>query len=109
MLEQLLATLTIPTETRLLANYPNPFNPETWIPYQLSEPAGVTLHIYSVGGALVRTLALGHQSAGMYHNRSRAAYWDGRNEQGERVASGVYFYTLSAADFTATRKMLIKK
>ncbi|RKU22597.1 hypothetical protein C6500_03595 [Candidatus Poribacteria bacterium] len=109
VLEQLLATLTIPTETRLLANYPNPFNPETWIPYQLSEPAGVTLHIYSVGGALVRTLALGHQSAGMYHNRSRAAYWDGRNEQGERVASGVYFYTLSAADFTATRKMLIKK
>ena len=109
VLEQLLATLAIPTETRLLANYPNPFNPETWIPYQLSEPAEVTLRIYFMDGTLVRTLALGHRSVGTYHGKSRAAYWDGRNEQGERVASGVYFYTLSAGDFTATRKMLIKK
>ncbi len=109
VLEQLLVTLAIPTETRLLANYPNPFNPETWIPYQLSEPAEVTLHIYAVDGALVRTLVLGHQPAGVYHSKSRAAYWDGRNKQGERVTSGVYFYTLSAGDFTATRKMLIKK
>ena len=109
VLERLLATLAIPTETRLLANYPNPFNPETWIPYQLSKSAKVTLHIYSVDGILVRTLALGHQPAGMYHNKSRAAYWDGRNEHRERVASGVYFYTLSAGDFTATRKMLIRK
>ena len=108
-LEQLLTILTIPTETRLLANYPNPFNPETWIPYQLSEPAEVTLHIYSMDGTLVRTLALGYRSAGRYHSKNGAAYWDGRNEQGERTASGVYFYTLSAGDFTATRKMLIRK
>ena len=93
----------------MLPSYPNPFNPETWIPYQLSKPAEVTLHIYSVKGALVRTLALGHQPAGMYHSKSRAAYWDGRNEQGERVASGIYFYTLTAGDFTATRRMLIRK
>ena len=93
----------------LLANYPNPFNPETWIPYQLSEPADVSVSIYSVNGHLIRTLALGHQAAGVYRNRSRAAYWDGRNELGERVASGLYFYTLTAGDFTATRKMLIRK
>ena len=108
VLEQLLALL-LPKETVLLANYPNPFNPETWIPYQLAKPTEVALHIYSVDGALVRTLALGHQPTGMYHSKSRAAYWDGRNEQGERVASGIYFYTLSAGDFTATRKMLITK
>ena len=99
----------VPDENSLLVNYPNPFNPETWIPYQLAKPAEVTLHIYSVNGALVRTLALGHQPVGVYHNKSRAAYWDGRNEQGERVASGIYFYTLSAGEFTATRKMLIRK
>lgn len=107
--EQLLATIAIPTETRIFANYPNPFNPETWIPYQLSDPAEVTLHISSVDGTLVRTLALGHRAAGTYHSKSHAAYWDGRNEHGERVASGVYFYTLSAGDFTATRKMFIRK
>ena len=109
ILEELLSTLVLPTETRLLANYPNPFNPETWIPYQLSEPAVVTLHIYSANGTLVRTLALGYQPTGMYHSKSRAAYWDGRNEHGEPVASGVYFYNLLAGDFTATRKMLIQK
>ncbi len=97
------------TETVLLANYPNPFNPETWIPYQLSKPADVTLTIYSVDGQIVRRLALGHQPAGMYQTRSRAAYWDGRNALGEPVASGVYFYTFTAGDFTATRKMLIQK
>ena len=107
-LERLLA-LFVPENTALLHNYPNPFNPETWIPYQLSEPAEVTLYIYAVNGALVRTLALGYQPAGMYRIRSRAAYWDGRNAQGERVASGVYFYTLFAGDFTATRKMLVRK
>ena len=109
VLEHLLSTLATPTETRLSANYPNPFNPETWIPYQLSEPVEVTLRIYFMDGTLVRTLAFGPQSAGTYHSKSLAAYWDGRNEQGERVASGVYFYTLSAGDFTATRKMLIRK
>ena len=107
-LEQLLVTLT-PKDTALLANYPNPFNPETWIPYQLAKEADVTLHIYAVNGQLVRTLTLGHQPAGMYQNRSRAAYWDGRNALGEPVASDVYFYTLTAGDFTATRKMLIRK
>ena len=107
-LEQLLAVLT-PKETVLLANYPNPFNPETWIPYQLDKPAEVTISIYAVDGQVVRRLALGHQPAGMYQNRSRAAYWDGRNEFGEPVASGIYFYTLTAGEFTATRKMLIRK
>ena len=100
----------MPKATAFLANYPNPFNPETWIPYQLAKPADVTLTIYSVEGALVRTLALGDITpAGIYHNRSRAAYWDGRNAIGEPVASGVYFYTLTAGEFTATRKMLIRK
>ena len=107
-LERLLALMT-PSETQLLANYPNPFNPETWIPYQLSEPAEVTLRIYTMGGTLVRMLNLGHQPAGLYHQRSRAACWDGKNELGESVASGVYFYTLIVGDFTATRKMLIMK
>ena len=105
-------------ETQLYPNYPNPFNPETWIPYQLSKHADVTLCIYSVNGTVVRTLALGHQPPGIYHSKSRAAYWDGKNDVGEPVASGIYFYTLStestrdsvtAGEFTATRKMLIRK
>ena len=107
-LRQLVA-MAQPDETRLLSNYPNPFNPETWIPYQLSEPAEVTLRLYSAKGELVRTLGLGYQPVGIYHSKSRAAYWDGRNAQGEQVATGIYFYTLSANDFTATRKMLILK
>ena len=107
-LEQLLLTLT-PKETALLANYPNPFNPETWIPYQLANTADVTLHIYAVDGTLVRTLSLGHRATGIYQSRNRAAYWDGKNEVGEPVASGIYFYTLTAENFTATRKMLIRK
>ena len=107
-LQNLLASL-IPEETALLANYPNPFNPETWIPYQLAEAAEVTLTIYDMNGQSVRRLAVGHQAAGMYQSRSRAAYWDGRNQLGESVASGLYFYTLTAGDFTATRRMLILK
>ena len=107
-LEQLLLALT-PQETALLANYPNPFNPETWIPYQLAAPADVTLRIHAVDGSLVRTLSLGHKAVGIYQTRSRAAYWDGKNEVGEPVASGLYFYTLTAGDFTATQKMLIRK
>ena len=98
-----------PKETTLLPNYPNPFNPETWIPYQLSKAADVTVTIYASDGSVVQTLALGHQAAGMYKNRNQAAYWDGKNEMGESVASGVYFYTLIAGDFSATRKMLILK
>ena len=107
-LESLLATL-IPQETALHANYPNPFNPETWIAYQLAAPAEVTLTIYDMRGGTVRRLEVGHQAAGMYRSRSRAAYWDGRNGRGEPVASGLYFYTLRAGEFAATRKMLIRK
>ena len=99
----------IPEETALLPNYPNPFNPETWIPYQLATPADVSIAIYAADGKLVRTLDLGPQPVGLYESRSRAAYWDGKNALGEPVASGVYFYTLTAGEFTATRKMLIRK
>ena len=108
ILKQLLASLT-PTETELLANYPNPFNPETWMPYRLAEDAFVTLTIYDGAGQVVRTLDVGHQIAAVYENRSKAIYWDGRNGLGEQVASGVYFYHLSAGDYSATRKMLILK
>ena len=102
--------LTPPPEaTQLLVNYPNPFNPETWIPYQLAKPADVTISIYAANGQVVRRLALGHQPVGIYQDKNRAAYWDGRNGVGEPVASGVYFYTLTAGDFSATRKMLIRK
>ena len=100
-----LVVYEIPTETQLLSNYPNPFNPETWIPYRLAEDAFVTLTICRV----VRTLDVGHQVAAVYETRSQAIYWDGRNEVGERVASGVYFYHLSAGDYSATRKMVILK
>ena len=108
-LEDLLTSLVIPQETALHANYPNPFNPETWIPYQLAAPAEVTLTIYDMNGGVVRRLQVGHQPAGMYRSRSRAVYWDGRNDRGESIASGLYFFTLTADDFTATRKMLIRK
>ena len=100
---------TIPTGTALLPNYPNPFNPETWIPYQLARDADVTLTIYDVRGTVVRRLELGHQPAGFYQSRGRAAHWDGRNHLGEKVASGLYFYTFTAGDFTATQKLLIRK
>ena len=108
VLEQLL-DLLIPKETVLLPNFPNPFNPETWIPYQLASSVDVTLDIYSANGHLVRTLKLGHQHAGIYQNRTRAVYWDGKNKLGELVASGIYFYTMSAGEFTATRRMVILK
>ena len=107
---QLLAEMgAIPETTALLPNYPNPFNPETWIPYQLANAADVTLTVYDMRGVAVRQLVLGHQAAGVYQSRGRAAYWDGKNDFGEPVASGVYFYTLTAGDFTATRKLLIAK
>ncbi len=96
-------------KTAVFANYPNPFNPETWIPYQLAQAGEVSIDIYAADGVLVRTLQLGHQSAGIYKNRSRAAYWDGKNAVGEPVASGVYFYTFTAGDFTGTRRMLMVK
>ena len=98
-----------PTQNLLLQNYPNPFNPETWIPYQLSEDSDISISIYGTTGELVRTLSLGFQSAGFYNSRSRAAYWDGRNELGERVASGIYFYQLTTPDFQQTRRLVIVK
>ena len=98
-----------PDQTGLLANYPNPFNPETWIPYQLAKASDVKITIYDTRGIVVRQLALGHQPPGFYTSRSRAAYWDGRNTLGERVASGIYFYQLEADTISLTRKMLILK
>ncbi len=98
-----------PQETLLAQNFPNPFNPETWIPYQLSEATEVSIHIYDVSGRLVRTLDVGWQPVGSYMTPSRAAYWDGRNAIGERVASGIYFYTLQTAHFAATQRMVILK
>ena len=98
-----------PDQTLLLANYPNPFNPETWIPYQLARGSHVWITIYDTRGAVVRQLALGHQSAGYYTTRSRAAHWDGRNAVGERVASGIYFYQLETDDVSLLRKMVILK
>ena len=107
-LQNLLAVL-IPEETALLPNYPNPFNPETWIPYHLANPSEVTLTIYDMRGTIVRQLNLGHQHEGYYTSRSRAAYWDGRNAVGERVASGIYIYQLQADHLSLLRKMLILK
>ena len=107
-LQNLLAVL-IPEETALLANYPNPFNPETWIPYHLANPSDVRITIYDIRGSIIRHLDLGHQHEGYYTSRSRAAYWDGRNAVGERVASGIYIYQLQADHLSLLRRMLILK
>ena len=96
-------------ETKLLPNYPNPFNPDTWIPYQLSESASVTVRIYDIRGHLVRTIEVGHKPVGYYLSRQRAVYWDGRNQNHEPVSSGVYFYTLNTDTYTQTRRMVIVK
>ena len=98
-----------PTQNQLLQNYPNPFNPETWIPYQLSEDGQASISIYDTTGQLIRTLSLGFQSAGFYNSQGRAAYWDGRNALGERVASGIYFYQLTTSSFQQTRRLVIVK
>ena len=98
-----------PKQTLLLQNYPNPFNPETWIPYHLSEAASVTLSIYDATGERIRTLSLGVQAAGFYQSRPRAAYWDGRNDLGEQVSSGVYFYQLSTPSEHQIKRMVIVK
>ncbi len=109
-IQKLNGSLTVlPTATRLLQNYPNPFNPETWIPYQLAEDAQVSVQIYDIGGKLMRTLDFGLKPAGFYLTRERAAHWDGRNQFGERVSSGMYFYRITAGGFAATRKMAILK
>ena len=107
-LEQLALALK-PRVTALLPNYPNPFNPETWMPYHLAHAADVTLTIYDTEGAMVRQFDLGYQPAGYYTGKTKAAYWDGRNNLGEPVGSGVYFYQLQAGDFSATRKLVILK
>ena len=99
----------IPAKSALLQNYPNPFNPETWIPYQLRNASPVVIRIHNAAGQLIRTLDLGHRDAGAYVSRSRSAYWDGNNEVGENIASGIYFYSITAGDFTAMRKMIVAK
>ena len=102
-------TVPTPKVTALLANFPNPFNPETWIPYQLAKPSNVVITIYDIRGNVVRQLDIGHQKAGFYTDKSRAAHWDGRNKLGERVANGVYFYQLRAGSVFVLRKMTIVK
>jgi len=99
----------VPKTTRLAQNYPNPFNPETWIPFALSNDTNVEIMIYASSGQLVRSLDLGHKSAGSYTERDKSAYWDGKNEAGEFVGSGIYFYTIKAGNFVATRKMVMMK
>ena len=108
-LQQLLVTETRPEKTQLFANYPNPFNPETWIPYELATDTHVKITIYNTQGVVIRTLQFGHQSAGYYTDRDRAAYWDGRNALGEQVASGLYFYQLETDEMSSMRKMVILK
>ncbi len=99
----------IPEKSALLQNYPNPFNPETWIPFHLKGEASVSIRIFNLSGQLVKTLDLGNRDAGVYVSRTKAAYWDGKNEAGEEVSSGIYFYSISAGDFSATKKMIIRK
>jgi hypothetical protein len=98
-----------PTKSALFQNYPSSINPETWIPYQLAQDVDVVIRIHSISGKLVKTLNLGFKPAGFYTSREKAAHWDGRNEAGERVASGIYFYSIIAGDFSATMKMVVKK
>ncbi|HIE29906.1 TPA: T9SS type A sorting domain-containing protein [Candidatus Poribacteria bacterium] len=99
----------LPNKTMLLQNFPNPFNPETWIPYKLASDGSVTIRIYNFRGQLVRTIALGNQEAGVYVTKEKAAYWDGKNGLGQSVASGVYLYSIQVGAFMATRKMVIVK
>lgn len=99
----------LPTRTVLLANYPNPFNPETWIPYRLAEDATVKVSIYDSKGRMVKVIDLGHKPAGSYVHKDRAVYWDGRNNAGEDVASGIYYYQLQAGRFSAVRKLVVQK
>ena len=99
----------LPEYTQLLPNYPNPFNPETWIPFELSQDSNVSVTIYNVAGTLVRSISIGYLQAGSYVSQSRAIYWDGKADTGERVASGTYFYTLKTQDYTSTQKMIILK
>jgi len=108
-LKHVVSQKLLPTHTTFLQNFPNPFNPETWIPYQLSKEADVNISIYNIKGQLIRKISLGHKQAGYYLDKSKAAYWDGKNNAGEKVASGTYFYQIWAGDFKAMRKMFILK
>jgi hypothetical protein len=99
----------IPEKTAVFQNYPNPFNPETWIPYQLSESGKVVVSIYDVSGRLVKRLDLGHKDAGIYVTKEKSAYWDGRNEVGEKVSSGVYFYNIESGRFSKVMKLVVIK
>jgi hypothetical protein len=99
----------LPKAFALMQNYPNPFNPETWIPYQLTGPADVSISIYNVNGQMVRQLDLGSKLPGHYTDKSRAAYWDGKNKAGEEIASGLYFYSIVAGDFSAIRRMVVRR
>ena len=101
------AFAALPEHTELLSNYPNPCNPETWIPYKLADDADVEIRIYTSSGQLIRTLSLGHRLSGFYTGKSEAAYWDGRNEAGENVASGIYFYSLRTSGAYQTKKLVI--
>jgi hypothetical protein len=107
--DQKLTIQVVPDKNVILQNYPNPFNPETWIPYHLANDAEVSICIYNFSGQLIRTLELGNKSAGYYARRDKSAYWNGRNEAGELVSSGIYFYTIKAGNFIATRKMVVLK
>jgi len=106
---QKLVLRAVPRQTAAIRNYPNPFNPETWMPFQLAEDAQVTIQIYNISGELIRSVSLGQKPAGYYVTRSQAAYWDGRNQSGEFVASGVYFYRLQAGKLVAIQKMILLK
>ena len=99
----------LPEQTQLLPNYPNPFNPETWIPFELSQDSKVSITIYDIAGTPVRNISMGYLQAGSYVSQSKAAYWDGKTDTGERVASGTYFYTLKTAGYVSTQKMIILK
>jgi len=102
--------LITPALTSLGNNYPNPFNPETWIPFRLAEDSAMTLTIYDMKGKSVREIEVGYRPAGVYESREKAIYWDGRNQVGEHISSGIYFYQLTAANgFTATHKMIVMK
>ncbi|MBR54989.1 hypothetical protein CMK19_14615 [Candidatus Poribacteria bacterium] len=99
----------IPTQTQLLANYPNPFNPETWIPFELHQDTNVSLTIYDLSGDQIRRIDLGHTLAGKHINKDQSIYWDGRSDTGEKVSTGTYFYTIQTDEYSATRKMVILK
>lgn len=105
--QRFISWATSPEQSALMQNFPNPFNPETWIPYKLKEASEVTIRIYNLAGNPIRQLNLGYKTVGLYINRDRAAYWDGRNQQGEEVSSGVYFYSIEAGDFSNMRKLTI--